>query len=69
MVVQDTGFSDFIPSGEGLFAFRTLEEAAAAIERVEADYTGHQRHPREIATAYFDARIVLKDLLQQIGLS
>ena len=69
VVVQDTGFSDFIPSGEGLFAFRTLEEAAAAIERVEADYTGHQRRAREIATAYFDARIVLKDLLQQIGLS
>lgn len=69
VVVQDTGFSDSIPTGAGLFAFSTLEEAVAAIEIVEADYTGHQRRAREIAAAYFDARIVLKDLLQQIGLA
>ena len=68
VVVQDTGFSDSIPTGAGLFAFSTLEEAVAAIEIVEADYAIHQRRAREIAAAYFDARIVLKDLLQQIGL-
>ena len=33
-VVQDTGFSHIIPTGEGLQAFTTLEAAADAIARL-----------------------------------
>jgi hypothetical protein len=32
VVTQETGFSRFIPTGEGLFAFSTEEHALAAIE-------------------------------------
>ncbi|MCX6901233.1 MAG: glycosyltransferase family 1 protein [Verrucomicrobia bacterium] len=62
-VVQDTGWSKFYPSGRGLFAFSTLEEAAAAIASVERDYAAHCRAAREVAAEFFDAGKVLKKLL------
>ena len=63
VVVQDTGPSAYLPNGLGLFRFRTLEEAALALETVSADYPKHCRAAREIAEAHFDARAVLARLL------
>ena len=40
-VIQHTGPSDFLPDAEGIFRFRTLEEAAAAFEDLAADYERH----------------------------
>jgi hypothetical protein len=68
VVVQDTGFSEIIPTGNGLIAFKTLEEATAAINTIESNYETHQQHAREIASSYFDAKIVLSNLLRRIGL-
>ncbi|HJZ58102.1 MAG TPA: hypothetical protein VKE74_24385, partial [Gemmataceae bacterium] len=67
-VVQDTGFSEFIPTGRGLFAFSDAESAAAGIAAVEANYAGHQEAARDIAERHFASDIVLKDLLHRIGL-
>jgi hypothetical protein len=67
-VVQDTGFSESVPTGEGLIAFSTLEEAAVGIARIESDYEHHQREARALAETHFDARIVLTDMLEQVGL-
>ena len=63
-VVQETGFSKVIPSGEGLIAFSSLEEAAEAICRVEDDYGRHARSARTIAETYFDSDKVLPALLE-----
>ena len=63
VVVQDTGPSAFLPNGLGMFRFRTLEEAALALEAVGADYEKHCRAAREIAEAYFDSSSVLANLL------
>ena len=49
VVTQDTGFGAVLPTGEGLCAFPTLDEAAAAIEAVEADYSRRARAAAEIA--------------------
>jgi len=68
VVVQDTGFSEFIPVGEGLFAFTNPAEVEAAIEAVEADYPRHQAAAREIAREYFDADRVLGDMLKKVGM-
>jgi len=68
VVVQDTGFSEFIPTGEGLFAFSTLAEAVRGIESVEANYSQHQRSAREVAHRHFDSKVVLQELLTRIGL-
>ena len=68
-VVQDTGFSRHLPCGRGLFAVRTVEEAADAIETIASDYLTHARAAREIAAEYLDARKVLAKFLAEIGLS
>jgi hypothetical protein len=59
VVVQDTGPSSFLPNGEGMFRFASLEDAAAALERINADYERHCRAARAIAEAHFDSRRVL----------
>jgi hypothetical protein len=64
VVVQDTGFSNILPTGCGLHAFSTADEAVAAIEAVEADYGAEMRAAREIALAHFDARYVLPRLIE-----
>jgi hypothetical protein len=65
-VVQDIGFSAHLPTGEGLFAYRTAEEAIEGLEEVLADYKRHSRAARDLAVTYFDARRVLTDLLERI---
>ena len=68
VIVQDTGFSDVIPTGAGLFAFSDGQEAEEALAAVEADYDRHSRAAREVAGEFFDARRVLSKLLQHAGL-
>lgn len=68
VVVQDTGFSDFLPVGEGLFAFVEGEQALAAVDQIESNYSQHQQAARQVAVEYFDARRVLTDLLSHAGL-
>jgi len=67
-VVQDTGFSEIIPTGEGLLTWTTLDEAERAIRQVESNYPLHQRRAREIATEHFASERVLGDLLSVVGL-
>jgi hypothetical protein len=64
VVVQDTGFSSILPTGRGLHAFSSEDEAAAAIAAVEADYTAEMQAARNIAFAHFDARQVLSQLIE-----
>ena len=68
VVLQDTGFSDHLPTGDGLLAFSDLDGAVRSIEAVEADYPRHQDAARELARTYFDADLVLTEMLGRIGL-
>lgn len=68
VVVQDTGFSEFIPTGAGLFAFNNLEEAAKGIASAERDYASHQKAARELAGKHFASDVVLTELLNRIGI-
>jgi hypothetical protein len=68
-VVQETGWSDTIPSGEGLLAFTTLEEAVDAIADINDHYAEHQAAARAIAEQFFEAKKVCADLLAQAGLA
>jgi hypothetical protein len=65
VVVQDTGFSDWLESPGGIVVFRTPEEAAAAIEEVDNRYEFHCQAARAVAEEYFDHRRVLTDLLKR----
>lgn len=65
VITQETGFSNVLPTGAGLFGFSELAEIADAIESIAADYPRHSRAARELAATHFDYRIVLPALLAQ----
>jgi hypothetical protein len=64
-VVQHTGASTYLPNGEGLFRFMTLDDAIGGLEAVNADYQRHCRAAREIAEAHFDAKHVVAQILNE----
>jgi hypothetical protein len=63
-VLQDTGFSRWLPVGQGLHSFRDCEEASAGIRRVIRDYANECERARTLAEQYFDAQRVLGHLLR-----
>jgi hypothetical protein len=63
-VVQDTGWTDWLPSGEGVLAFTTPDEAADAIERVTAEPERHAAAARRVAEEHFEAADVCAALLE-----
>jgi len=67
-IEQDTGFGDVLPLGPGLHAFRTVKEAATAIQTIEANYDRASTHAAEVAREYFAADRVLRALLAVVGL-
>ncbi len=66
VVLQETGYSEWLPTSEGLLAFSNIDEAREAIKRVNADYAQHAHGARAIAAEYFDARKLLATLLTRI---
>lgn len=68
VVTQDTGFATVLPTGEGLFAFNSLEEILAAFEAIRTDPVQYQRAARAIAEEYFRAETVLSRLLDDLGM-
>lgn len=66
-LVQDTGFSRSIPTGEGLLAFLTVEEAAEGAAYIRRDYDRHCRAARRIAETHFDSDRVLGRLVREAG--
>jgi hypothetical protein len=68
VVTQETGFSKFLPCGEGLLPFLTEDEAKQALETIAGDYDRHSTAALTIAREYFDAEDVLRRMLATIGL-
>jgi hypothetical protein len=67
VVTQETGFSESLPTGRGLFAFSTMDEAVEMIDRINADYALHSRAARAVAREHFDSDVVLSRLLADMG--
>jgi hypothetical protein len=68
VVTQDTGFSNYLPTGLGLFTVSTVDDALAAIEAINADYQRQCEAARTLAHEYFEATKVGARLLADIGL-
>jgi hypothetical protein len=68
VIAQSTGFEKFLPCGEGLFAFRTMDDILSAIDRIESDYGRACRAARAVAEDYFEAGAVCRRFLADIGL-
>lgn len=69
VVLQDTGFGDNYPVGEGLIAFSDLGQAVAAVRRLAADPAHHAQAARRLAEELFDSDLVLGRFLEQAGVS
>jgi glycosyltransferase involved in cell wall biosynthesis len=65
VVAQDAGFSQVLPTGEGILDFATPDEAVAAIQEVDRNYSKHTRAARAIAAEYFNSDKVLTRLIEE----
>jgi hypothetical protein len=68
VISQDTAFGKFVPTGEGLFSFNTMDEIVAAVDAIHSDYEKQSRLARQIADEYFRAEKVLGNVLDVVGL-
>lgn len=65
VIVQETGFSNWMQKGSGVFPFTEIEEIYEAIDAIASDYERHCRSAREIARSYFNAESVLSLLIEE----
>jgi hypothetical protein len=67
VLAQETGFSRFLPTGEGLLSFQTVDDAVAGVESIRGAYTRHARRARELAEELLGSDRVLGSLLDRLG--
>lgn len=64
VILQDTGLADWLPLGRGVLTFADFDQAAQALETVNAEYQMHRRAARWIAETHFNATRTLPTLLE-----
>src|SRR6185503_18542000 len=67
VITQETGFSNILTTGQGLFAFSTMDEILHAVDRINSNYEQHCRAASALACDYFNYDIVLKRLMSDVG--
>ncbi|HME98702.1 MAG TPA: hypothetical protein VKK06_02425 [Terriglobia bacterium] len=67
VITQDTGFGKVLPTGEGLFAFNTIDDILTAFEAIRSDYDRHSRSALAIANEYFRAETVLAKVIEDLS--
>jgi len=68
VIAQSTGFEHYLPVGEGLFPFRTMDDVLAAVDAIESDYARACRAARAVAEESLEATGVCRRFLEDIGL-
>ncbi len=68
VITQETGFTDILPHGEGLFSFRTPEDIQTALDKILSNPRKHSDAACAIAAEYFGAEKVCRKMVQEIGL-
>jgi hypothetical protein len=68
VITQDTAFACALPTGQGLFAFNTMDDILAAFDAINSDYAKHSRAALRIADEFFRAETVLSRLLGDLGM-
>ncbi|MFZ5806100.1 MAG: hypothetical protein ACOY3I_02670 [Verrucomicrobiota bacterium] len=68
VLIQDTGWTEKLPHGEGLLSFRTIEDCVKGIESINRNYEKHRKAARAFSEKHLDARLVCQDLLVQAKL-
>ena len=65
VLVQDTGFGRSLPVGEGLLAYRTLDDAVRGATAIAADHQRHADAARRIAEEHFGSDAILTGFLER----
>jgi hypothetical protein len=65
---QDTGFTEWLPTGDGVLAFSTPDEVVDGLDRLESEYERHARAARRLACEQFEAATVIGRMLDDAGL-
>ena len=68
VIIQDTAFDAVISTGEGLFAFNTMEDIVATFTDINSDYERHSRAARAFAEEYFGAESILEKIIDDLRL-
>lgn len=69
VISQDTGFSNLLPTGQGLYAFTQMDQVLSAIDRINSNYKKECEAARDIAREWFDAKKVAGKMLADLGLA
>jgi hypothetical protein len=64
VILQETGYSDWLTTTHGVMSFTSIEEAVACIEHVNSDYETHRRAARDLAVGVFSHEVVFGRLLE-----
>jgi hypothetical protein len=67
VLAQDTGFACRYPTGDGLLAFSTLDEALAGVEAIRSSPARHGAAARALAEEHFASDRVLQRLVDRLG--
>ena len=66
VLLQETGWSRWLPEGEGLVAFRTPEDAVERVRAIEADYDRHARAAEGVAKEYLATEKAIGQALRHL---
>ena len=67
VITQETGFSNVLPTGAGLFGFSTMDDILSAIDAMNRDYAGQCAAARKVARECFGHDVVLGRMLRELG--
>lgn len=65
-LVQETGFSAYLPTGRGLVPFRNMDEAVDGCVNIVQRFDVHSAAARRIAVEHFDSDRVLTQFLKDV---
>lgn len=68
VITGETGFSNHMPTGRGLFGYDGMDDILAAVDAIESDYEGNCRAARDLAENYFCSIKVMKSLMTRAKL-
>lgn len=68
VILEDTGFSDVLPCGEGLLPFSSSRDAVNALASVDGDLVAHSEAAKAIAEDHLATDVVLPRFLSSLGM-
>jgi hypothetical protein len=67
VLAEDTGLGGRFPTGNGLLAFRDLDELVAGVDEIDSHYERHSRAARAFAEEFLDSSRCLSAMIESCG--